>query len=517
MHGYVMQNGETGAVPRRSSRDSTEPRLARNSITSLAGNAWSIVLGIVSTPLLLNGLGATGFGLWAILQAFSATTGWFSLADLGLGPALVREAAHRHAHGDRSARAVESTGLILLSTIAVALGVAFCGIALLSFDALFEVPTSFSREFRVAVVASSIQIVMDLIGRGMQAVLEGRGRLDLARVAAAIRRTLSIGGASWAALASGGLGTTVTAAATGSLIGLAITVGMVLRSGHLAPGFDVTVARTIGRTARSFAALNGVGVLHRTMDRLIVGIIFGPTTVVVVEIAGQIQVGLTSLLTAIAYPGLSAAPHAERSSGIESLRQLARRLTRWCVTATCPALITVVILIDPLLEVWLGRSDPELRRLCVLAVAYVAISMFLAATSYVLQGLGRADRLVRPSVYAVAANVIVSVGLAKVLGVDGVFIATLFAAGLLGVGIDSAVRSALQCSLADLIQPAVRTGVVLGTAAGCGSLVGHTAGSPIAQLLLGTGCSVMLVLATVRWTLEAEEVDRLRRRLRRER
>src|SRR5437870_3209121 len=65
-----------------------------------AGNVWAMVVALVSLPLLLCGLGPVAFGTWVLLQTFSATSGWLSLADLGVGTATTRAVAEQGSRGD---------------------------------------------------------------------------------------------------------------------------------------------------------------------------------------------------------------------------------------------------------------------------------------------------------------------------------------------------------------------------------------------------------------------------------
>ncbi|HEX7132741.1 MAG TPA: hypothetical protein VF228_09205, partial [Iamia sp.] len=75
-------------------------RVLVNTVSTAAANGWAMVVALVTVPVLLGALGATQFGIWALLQTFSATSGWFSLVDLGTGTATTRQVAARHALDD---------------------------------------------------------------------------------------------------------------------------------------------------------------------------------------------------------------------------------------------------------------------------------------------------------------------------------------------------------------------------------------------------------------------------------
>ncbi len=93
-------------------------RLLRNTAATAAANGWTMVLSLASVPFLLRGLGIEAFGVWALLQSFSAVTGWLSLADLGVGLAATRHIADHASRDDVEARDRGiATTLLLCSTI----------------------------------------------------------------------------------------------------------------------------------------------------------------------------------------------------------------------------------------------------------------------------------------------------------------------------------------------------------------------------------------------------------------
>ena len=64
--------------------------IKRNSIANYIGQSYTILIGIVITPLYLQYLGAEAYGLvgfFALMQA------WMSLLDMGLSPTLGRQVA----------------------------------------------------------------------------------------------------------------------------------------------------------------------------------------------------------------------------------------------------------------------------------------------------------------------------------------------------------------------------------------------------------------------------------------
>lgn len=413
--------------PARSSRAPLTPhqdQYRRNQRSNVAGNAWSILVGLVSVPFLLEGLGPEAFGVWALLQAFSATTGWLSLADLGINTALARETANRVAAG-RPLGALPATGLMMSAAAGCACAGALAVVGTVGFNAVFDVSEALESEARVAVIFAAAQAAIDLLTRASHALLEGTGRLDLARGLDVIRRTLSVGGATVAAVTSGRVSCALAAATAGSAISLVVAHVVLRQRGGPIGTARMGETRALLRSARSFGLLNGAGVVHRTMDRLVVGVVLGPVAVGLVEVAGQVQSGITALVNAVAYPTASAAPFRLRESGLSGLRRLTVEATQKTLTVALIAAVPVAILPTPILAVWLGDFDSELPVLVSLAVVYSIVVAAGAVPGYVCQGIGAARRLVRPTVVSVAANAVMTVLLVEAVGVKGALIATI--------------------------------------------------------------------------------------------
>jgi len=64
--------------------------VAGNVIALVGARGVAAFAGLVSVPVVLNRLGPTAFGVWTVLGGMAAIA---TLADLGLGSAIVREVA----------------------------------------------------------------------------------------------------------------------------------------------------------------------------------------------------------------------------------------------------------------------------------------------------------------------------------------------------------------------------------------------------------------------------------------
>ena len=86
----------------------TKRSVIRNTALSYAGQAYTLLVGILIMPFYLGHMGAEAYGL---IGFFSVMQAWLQLLDAGLSPSLVRAVAHQQG----SPTADRSTGRLLRS------------------------------------------------------------------------------------------------------------------------------------------------------------------------------------------------------------------------------------------------------------------------------------------------------------------------------------------------------------------------------------------------------------------
>ena len=185
------------AVPRR---------VLLNTAWTGVANVWAMVLALVTLPLLLSGLGTVAFGTWALLQTFSAITGWLSLVDVGVGTAATKSIAERASVDDeRGVATTIASALACFGTLGMGCAVVLvlAGPALL--PRLFNTPPGLVGDLRFARCPFPVQVVVELMIEGVESCLEGLQRVDVSRGVDAFRRTAVAGATSVVALAGGGL------------------------------------------------------------------------------------------------------------------------------------------------------------------------------------------------------------------------------------------------------------------------------------------------------------------------
>jgi O-antigen/teichoic acid export membrane protein len=482
------------------------------------GNGWAMVVALVSLPLVLRGLGAVSFGTWALLQTFSAVSGWFSLLDLGLSTAATRAVAARHAVDDHEGLgSAVGTTLASLAVLGIASGLVLALVGPFVLPHVFRTPPRLHHQLRIGAVAFAVQVAFDLLCGGFQSILDGYQRIDRSRAIDAIRRTGVAAATSVVALTSHRLDRVAIASAAATIAGAVVGAWVLHRTIRgTRPTVSRRMAGEIFRYGRTVAVLRPLGVLQRTIDRFVVGAILGPAAVSLVEVATQLQNGTDAVLSATSYAVIPGSARLHARGDRDKLREMVLTGTRYVLLATWPVAALTAILGGPAIHLWVGGRYHEAAVLVALGVASLALVAPAQVSSNILLGTGRAGTILRVALLAIVINVVGSIGLVHAVGVAGTFEATILAAAVtLPMLLRPTLRD-LEIATPDFLRraaaPAIAAPVAASIAAGI--VVALPLGA-IVTLLLGGALGVgAAAAATLRWGLLPSETQAITRRLR---
>jgi O-antigen/teichoic acid export membrane protein len=494
-------------------------RVLVNTASTGLANVWAMVVTLVTLPVLLRGLGATAFGLWVLVQTFSAITGWLSLADLGMRVAATRAVAQRASLGDDAGVSqLVGTAAVLYATVGAVCAAALFVLGPRFLPGLFSASAPLRGDLRFAIRLFAAQVLLELLAAGLGACLEGLQRVDLARGSEALRRTLVAVVTATVAIQGGGLrgvaAASLVASAAGAVVTL-IVLGRHLPAGSRRP--SPTHAKALLGYGTTVGLLNATGVLHRTMDRLIVGAVLGSGAVALVEVATQVQNGAAAILAASSYATLSSAAWLRARDAHDTLRELFERGTRYSVLVTMPFVGLAALLAGPLVRLWIGPRFAGAAGLVTVAVLYIAMSAPLQVGSNLLQSVGRAGVVLRVAAVSVVVNFAASLILVHVTGIVGVFQGTLVGAAVLAVPLAAASLKEAGMQAHDFAR-GVLLPSLLPTLALC------TAVSAVLAIRLGDVQTLVLgsaagfgayAVAAWRWSVQPGEVRDLVQSLRR--
>jgi O-antigen/teichoic acid export membrane protein len=151
--------------------------IAKNSVLNLIGQILPMLVGVVTIPYIVHGLGTTAYG---ILSLAYLVLGYFSIFDLGLSRATVKFVAENLSPEkiDRIPELVWTSLslLIALGCVGGALAAAFVPV---SVTHLFKMPADFVGQARSALFLLCLAMPIMLANDALRGVLEATQRFDL--------------------------------------------------------------------------------------------------------------------------------------------------------------------------------------------------------------------------------------------------------------------------------------------------------------------------------------------------
>jgi O-antigen/teichoic acid export membrane protein len=137
---------------------------------SLFGTGLPLILGIVTIPVILEGLGMVSFGLLTLIWT---AIGYFGLFDFGLGRALTQRVAAMRAHEGSLDLAEIAQGLWLVVIFGLLGAGVMHGVGLYYVSEVLDLSGPALREAQLAVVISAWSIPLVTVSSGLRGILEG--------------------------------------------------------------------------------------------------------------------------------------------------------------------------------------------------------------------------------------------------------------------------------------------------------------------------------------------------------
>lgn len=151
--------------------------IAKNSIFNLVGQVLPMLVGLLTIPYIVHGLGTSQYGIFSIATML---LGYFSIFDLGLSRATVKFVAE-NLSPERIHKVPELVWtslslLVLLGTVCGGLASLFVPVSVTHF---FKMPPSLAGEARVALFILCASMPIMLANDALRGVLEAAQRFDL--------------------------------------------------------------------------------------------------------------------------------------------------------------------------------------------------------------------------------------------------------------------------------------------------------------------------------------------------
>ena len=409
------------------------------------GSNWALTLaGIaatyVMTPFIINSLGQEGYGTWTLITAM---TGYMSLMALGVPMAVVRFLAQDVAEGDShrmNATVGSCAGLyLIIGGFAIVTG----GV-LMALFAAYEIPATLRGQASIAFAVMVVQVAAGFVGLLPEGIM-------FAHHDFVVRNAVRIGAVFVRVALTLGL-----LKLSGSLVMLAVvqlaclvfdfTLSLVLVRRRY-PEVRVHIGDFEWRTVRRifsfslYVLLLGAGArLSFETDALVIGAILGVGAIPFYAVANSLVVYLMDFTIAIA---AVVSPMATKLNTEGKRPQLIEVFLKWSKISLSLSLMAglFLIVLGPRFIAWWIAPEFELPAGGVLEILMISSFLYLPVRGValpVLMGLGKPRAPTIAFLAAGVMNLVLSVLLARPMGLAGVALGTaipnvLFAAVVLAI------------------------------------------------------------------------------------
>lgn len=405
-------------------------RLIRNIATNWFGLVVNIVISFFLAPFVVNKLGSTYYGVWAITLQF---TGYLYLMDFGVRDAVVRYASKFRAIGARTRLneiirvALEIYFPVFLAAIVISVAGAWAFPHVFSVD---EIPV---REVRIVVLLVGLTIAQTFLFNVFVGVLHGFQRFDVGNyigIGIGLLRAGSIVVALNAGYSIVGLSVIqVLVGLLSGILGFVFALRTMNREGfrfrwaRLAHRRRMAlVKRMVGYSVYVF--INNIGQKTSVAaGPIIIGIFLPVAAVTPYAIAGNLANYAKSLMISSSWAFNPLVSHYASLKDAARLTEVIRRGAKLPLVVGLPVTIAYILVGDTFIGLWMG---PQYVIEAAAVLTILAFMETMSAPHHVmaaaLYGMSKHQSLAFMRVGEAVANIALSISLIKAWGIVGVAI-----------------------------------------------------------------------------------------------
>jgi O-antigen/teichoic acid export membrane protein len=423
----------------------------RGSVLGAGGYAVGLLLGLVSAPLVIRGLGIVDFGRYITVLSVVGLIN--SVAEGGLNALALREYA-RTSGDERRARMRDLFGMRLALTICAALGaIAFVGVA------------GYSGAMVLGAIGAAVALVFLAAQNFLQVGLQGDLRFGWATAAELVRQVAMTALIVAAVVAGADLVPLLWVSLPAGILGAAFVAVLVRDRMPLRPSFHLARWAPLLRETLPYAIAAAVGVAYFRATMIVTG--FATSAVETGYFATSFRVveillGIPTIAVGAAFPILARAHLGDRDRHAQAMRRILElAVIAGALTALSTAL-AAPFAIDVLAGADFAPSIPILRIQALgLAANFVGV-----AAGYGLLSAGRLRAIVAVSVVGLASTIALGLTLASAWGAQGAALAIVAGECVLAAGYLAAlIRTDPGLRRAAAIIPAVALACAVGASA----------------------------------------------------
>ena len=383
-----------------------------------------IIVTFVMTPIMLQYLGKTGYGIWLLITSL---TGYLGLFDLGIQSSTTKYVAEYLAKKDENKfQTLISTTFFIFLIIAGIVLIVTIILALLT-DVIFKIPDRYAEiaPYLVLVIGSQVSVLF--IFATFTQVISGMQRYELhsliETITVLVRSVLIYyflkTGHGLLAVALIAFCSTLAARICYIFILKFLKVRLKLQLRY----FDKNILKQIFNYSKiSFILIIATKLIYYT-DNIVIGVMVSVSGISIYGIAGRL-VGYMRELVLNATNVLNPAASHSKESDRNSLRTMALYSAQFTTILITPMVIGFFIVGDSFIKLWIGGGFEETYTVLITLSIAQLFALPLYGIGSMLYGIAKHSILAKVMVTEAILNLILSLIFVKFWGIIGVALGT---------------------------------------------------------------------------------------------
>lgn len=401
--------------------------IGRSVLSNWLAMAASMAVAFFLSPFLIHRLGNAAYGVWIL--AISSVQ-YFALLDLGMRSSVLRYVSKGYTTHDHKAASEAFSAAFWVRLQISALLLMLCGGLAAIFPHIFKVPSALVNDTRIVVALMGLSLAVAMSIGVYGGVVSALNRYDLYTLVALIQLGVRVFGVVAVVRAGRGLIAIACCELIATIAGNLLMAYVArrlypeLKISLRKPGWDVLKA-IWSYSVYAFLVMVAVQVIYQT-DNLVVGAFVSASAVTFYSIGNSLCRYTQQLVAAMTTTFTPAASTYDAAGETSGLRALYITGTRATIAVSMPILVTLLTRGDNFIGVWIGPqySHTSGTVLAILAAALL-FSLPNTAASSIALGIEKHKTVAKWAIGEAAANLSLSVVLARIFGIYGVAIGTL--------------------------------------------------------------------------------------------
>jgi O-antigen/teichoic acid export membrane protein len=402
-------------------------QIARSVLSNWFATMAVMAVGFFLSPFIVHRLGVVAYGVWVLTIS---SVNYMAILDMGMASSVIRFVSKGHATQDHEGASEALSAVLWVRLQISALILLLTGVLALVFPHVFEVPTDLAGDARKALLIIGFTTAMGMSFGVFSSTLSALHRYDLRSYVTLVQLAIRVTGIVYLLRTGHGIVAIALCELTAATVSNCLLAYLARRTYpelkiHLTkPRWEV-LRKIWSYSVYAFMVTIAVQLVYQT-DNLVVGAFVSASAVTFYSIGNSLCRYTDQVVAAMTTTFTPAASTYEAAGDLSGLRALYFNGTRATMAFSLPIVITLIIRGRSFIALWMG---PQFSRTSgtVLAILAVALMFSLQNTTAgaIAFGVEKHKMLAKWSMGEAIANLVLSISLARTIGIYGVAIGTL--------------------------------------------------------------------------------------------